>query len=88
MLHTNFQGHRSFGSRENVVFSLGFYQIWAWWPSWSCDLDRLIKLSFPHPMEAPHKIRLQLAKQFLKKRNLKNLNLRDLGPRSMNDLDL
>ena len=30
--------------------------IWAWQPSWSCDLDRLNKLSFLHPMEAPYEI--------------------------------
>ena len=34
----------------------GFYHICAWWPSWSCDLDHLYKLSFPLPKEAPHKI--------------------------------
>ena len=28
----------------------------AWRPSWSCDLDHLNKLSFPHPMEAPDEI--------------------------------
>ena len=25
----------------------GFYHIWAWWPSWSCDPDVGNKLSFP-----------------------------------------
>ena len=37
---------------ENKIFK-GFYYIWVRWPSWSCDLDRLNRLSFPHPMEAP-----------------------------------
>ena len=92
MLHTNFQGHRPFGPREDVFF-LCFYHIWAWPPSWSCDLDRLIKLSFPHPKEASHKIWFQSDKQFLKKKKkkkriLKMLNLSDFGPRSVNDLDL
>ena len=86
MPHTNFQGHRPFCSREDDF--LGFYHIWAWRPSWSGDLDHLIKLSLSHPMEAPHKIWLQLAKQFLRKINLKMLNLNDPGPRSMNDLGL
>ena len=27
----------------------GFYHIWAWRPSWLCDLDHLYKLSFPFP---------------------------------------
>ena len=54
MLHTNFQDHRPFGSGEEDFLS--FYHIWAWQPSWSCDLDRLNKVSFPHPMEAQYEI--------------------------------
>ena len=46
--------------------------IWAWKPSWSCDLDIMNKLDphimnkllFPHPMEAPHVIWFQLVHQF------------------------
>ena len=34
----------------------GFYHIWAWGASWSCDPDALKKISFPLPKEAPHKI--------------------------------
>ena len=34
----------------------GFYHIWAWRRSWSCDLDHLYKVWFPLPKEAPHKI--------------------------------
>ena len=49
MLHTKFQGHRPFGSGEDL------YRIWAWRPSWSCDLDHLNKLSFPNPKKAPYK---------------------------------
>ena len=37
-------------------FLKGFYHIWAWWPSWSCDQVAANKLSFPLPKEAPHKI--------------------------------
>ena len=29
-----------------------FYHIWVWWPSWSCDPDFVIKLSFPSPVES------------------------------------
>ena len=86
MLHTNFHGHQPFGYREDDFF-LGFYHIWTWQPTWSYNIDHLIKRSFPHPMEAPHKIWLQSVKQFLRKK-MKMLNLSDLGPRSMNDLDL
>ena len=39
----------------------GFYHIWAWRQSWSCDLDHLNQPLFLHLKEAPHKIWLQLA---------------------------
>ena len=40
------------------IFS-GFSHIWAWRPSWSCNLDFTNKLSFPLPIiDAPHKISL------------------------------
>ena len=48
----------------------GFYHIWAWWPSWSCD-PVLNKFSFPQLMEAPHEIWLRLAKRFWRRRSLK-----------------
>ena len=62
MLHIKFQGHWPFGSGED-----GFYHIWACRPSWSCDQDHLNKLSFPHPMETPYEIWLQLAQWFLRR---------------------
>ena len=31
---------------EKKIFE-GFYHIWAWRPSWSCDLDHDNKFSFP-----------------------------------------
>ena len=57
MLHTKFRGNRPTGSGEEDFLS-GFYHIWAWQPSWSCDLDFAIKLSSPLSMNAPHKISL------------------------------
>ena len=57
MLHTKFHKNWPAGSGEED-FLKGFYHIWAWWPSWSCDLDFAIKLSSPLPMDAPHKISL------------------------------
>ena len=36
----------------------GFYYIWAWRPSWSCDPNATNELLFPVPKEAPHKILL------------------------------
>ena len=35
-------------------FLKGFYHIWAWRPSCSCDQDHLNKLSFPRPKESPY----------------------------------
>ena len=37
-------------------FLKGFYHIWAWPPSWSCDLDYLYTHWLPHPIDASHKI--------------------------------
>ena len=33
-------------------FLKGFYHIWAWRPSWSCDLDYLCTRWFPLPIDA------------------------------------
>ena len=52
-------------------FLKGFYHIWAWQPSWSCDQDHLNKLSFPHPKESPYEIWVQLAQWFQRRRCLK-----------------
>ena len=85
MLHTKFHGNRPAGSGEEdfcVVFTiygrgghLGFYHIWAWWPSWSCDQDPANKLLFPLPMDAPHKTWLSSAKRFQRRRCLKIINV-------------
>ena len=37
-------------------FLKGFYHIWAWRPSWSCDQEHLNKLLFPRPKESPYEI--------------------------------
>ena len=52
-------------------FLKGFYHIWAWRPSWSCDPDAANKISFPLPKEAPHKIWLWSAQRFRRRRCLK-----------------
>ena len=46
MLHTKFHENRPAGSGEED-FLKGFYHIWAWRPSWSCDKDHVNKFSFP-----------------------------------------
>ena len=55
MLHTKFRENRPAGSGEELK---GFYYIWAWWPSWSCDPHATNKLTFHLPKEAPDKILL------------------------------
>ena len=54
-------------------FLKGFYHIWAWRPSWSCDQEHFNKLSFPHPKESPYEISIQLAQWFQRRRCLKML---------------
>ena len=50
MLHDKFIIHVGLPVLEKKMFK-GFYHIWAWRPSWPCDvmhdLDYLYKLSFP-----------------------------------------
>ena len=69
MLHAEIQDHRTSGSGGE--YFLGFYHIWTWRPSWSCELDHLYNFSFPLPKEAPHKIWILLAKRFQRRRSLK-----------------
>ena len=47
MLHAKFKEIRPLVLEEKVF--KGFNHIWAWRPSWSCDLNHLYKLSFPLP---------------------------------------
>ena len=73
MMHTKIQGHWPFGSGEEDFF-LGFYHIWPWRPSWSCDQDHLSKFVFPHNIEAQYEIWLWLAQWFLRRRCLKSVD--------------
>ena len=66
MPHTKLQGHRPFGSRKEDLKV--FQHIWAWWASWSSDINHLYSLSVLHPMETPCKIWLQSAYQFFKEK--------------------
>ena len=45
MLHTKFHGNQPAGSGEE--YFKGFYHIWAWRPSWSCDQHHVIRFLFP-----------------------------------------
>ena len=55
-------------------FFKGFYHIWAWWPSWSCDPDVANKLLFPQPMKVQYEIWLCLTQRFLRRRDLKSVD--------------
>ena len=56
---------------EKEIFK-GFYHIWAWPPSWSCDLYHLYKLSFPLPKKAPHEIRALIGQEVSEKKMFEN----------------
>ena len=66
MLHSNLASLVEIGPlvQEKKILK-GFYHIWAWWPSWSCDTDAAYKLLFPLPKEAPHKIGLLVSEIFM-----------------------
>ena len=53
MLHAKFQDQRTswYGEEDFKAFN----HMWAWRPSWSCDLDHLYKLLLSLPKETPHK---------------------------------
>ena len=70
MLHTKSQGHRPSGSGEEDlrVFTIkGFYHIWAWRSSWSCDQNILYKFWLTYHKESSHEIRVQLGQRFVRK---------------------
>ena len=70
---------------EKKIFE-GFYHIWAWRQSWSCDPDAANKISFPLTKEAPHKIWLRSAKRFLRRRCLSIVNGRTDGRTTTDDV--
>ena len=47
MLHTKFRGNQSAGSEEEDFE--GFYHIWAWLTSWSCDQHHINDFYFHVP---------------------------------------
>ena len=56
MLHAKVQDQRTSGSGEEDFFF--FYHIWAWWTSWSCDLDHLYKINICSPF--PRRLHMKL----------------------------
>ena len=66
----------------------GFYHIWAWRPSWSCDEDHVNKLFISLYMKAFIQNLVQNGKVVSKKIWFEFLYVHDIGPRSRNDLNL
>ena len=66
----------------------GFYHIWAWQPSWSCDQDHVNKFSFPCNLLAFIQNLVQNGPVVSEKIWFEFLYVHNLGPRSRNDLDL
>ena len=60
MLHARAQGHWPSVSGEDFI---GFYHIWAWRPSCSCDQDHLNKFLFLNPKEPPYEICLVVSEK-------------------------
>ena len=65
MLHTKYQGHQPSGSGE-AIFK-GFYNIWAWRSSWSCDQSILQKLWLTYHKESSHENWVHLDRWFVRK---------------------
>ena len=45
----------------------GFYHIWAWWPSWSCDQYTWYKFWLTYHKDSSYEIWVQMAEWFLRK---------------------
>ena len=45
--------------RKTFELLKGFYHIWAWQPSWSCDQHHVIRFSFPCTKKLTYKIWLK-----------------------------
>ena len=74
MMHANFKTSSAVWFRSRRVLSFLPYIYMGMATIWECDLNRLSKLSFHHPMEAPNESWLGLAKRFLKRKYLKSVN--------------
>ena len=66
----------------------GFYHIWAWRPSWSCDQHHVISFSDFLVPESLRKNLVQIGKVVSEKIRFEFLYVHDLGPRSRNDFNL
>ena len=66
----------------------GFYHIWAWRPSWSCDQHHSIRFFIALYLKAFIQNLVQIGTAVSEKIGFEFLYVHDLGPRSRNDLGL
>ena len=66
----------------------GFYHIWAWRPSWSCDQHHFHQIFISLYLKAFIKFFVQIGTVASEKIQFEFLYVHNLGPRSRNDLDL
>ena len=62
MLHTKDLVNLPTGSGEDIL--KGLYHIWAWQPSWSCDLYHVKKINFIVPKTCAYKIWFKMMDQW------------------------
>ena len=72
---------------EKKIFK-GFYHIWAWRPSWSCDQHHVNKFSCSLYLKFFIQNLVQNGTVVSEKIWFEFLYVHDLGPRSRNELDL
>ena len=75
-------------SRFRRRFFKGFYHIWAWQPSWSCDQHNVIRFSFALYLKAFIQNLVQIGTLVSEKIRFEFLYVHNLGPKSRNNLDL
>ena len=86
MLQTKFRRNQLVDSGENCLN--GFYHIWAWWPSWSCDQHHHHQNFISLYLKAFIQSLVQIGTVIFEKIRFEFLYVHYLGPRSRNDIDL
>ena len=66
----------------------GFYHIWAWRPSWSCDQHQYHQIFISLYLKASVQRLVQIGTVVSEKIQFEFLYVHDLGPRLINDLGL
>ena len=74
------------GRRATLSCDSSYYHIWAWRPSWSCDLNFVIKLLSPLPWM--RRIKIQVIDQAVSEKIFEKCVWTTDRPRSRDDLDL